>query len=43
MRKLERLAVYPKMMHAVLEVKQRDVMFSLIYKNMERLFQQNWL
>jgi hypothetical protein len=36
--------LYPRMTHAVLEVNQRGVMFSLIhgiYKNRERLFQQN--
>ena len=36
--------VYPRYNHAVLEVRQRDVMFTMIhgiYKNRQRLFQQN--
>ena len=35
--------VYPRIKHAVLEVKQRDLLFSLvhnIYPNRQRLFQQ---
>ena len=35
--------VYPRLIHPVMEVKQKDVLFSLvhgIYKNRERLFQQ---
>ena len=36
--------VYPRMNHAVLETKQRDIMFRVIhslYKNSERLYSQN--
>ena len=38
--------VYPRVNHAVLEVRQKDVMFSIIhglYRNRDRLFQQHRL